>query len=571
MMSDAGDDTTGAFEGKIRIHVTGFGPFNGVPSNPTSALVERLQRDAPSLTGVVISSTSVVETSVDGVEASLRRSRERRDVECGEIFLHLGVHGSATGFNLEANAFNEASFRVPDERGAQPWKEAINPSDGPISTCLVCPINIDALVSTMRQCGYSGVVRSEDAGRFLCNYIYYASQRRCRAEGGSALFVHVPPFTVLSEAAQYKQLLALIAALASAQKARAVAAAEERRCNAERQLWELECLQSMFPDALDVETVSLGAVTRAAASSPDGAEAVAKGTTVHVRSALRFVVTQLGDEAVDRCGVHCRFELPSRYPSHAAARIELVVAGVRCSDSADHTLTPSALHMVNEALREEGTARVGAEMCLQLLQRANELVREIISADIMACCATVAPSVEEEHARVLRARRGDALERDRALAVALAELEVEAARGAATECAAARAAAAAAAVPRLGRRCIYFHHIIARSKRKAVLEWAAEMGLGGFAKIGWPGVVVVEGEESSCVAYVAALQRLRWKQMVVRGEQTVDGAPGQSLDALRALPMGMLEIADDGMSELGQHCERCGVHELFMTVLGRRR
>ena len=561
----------------LRVHVTGFGPFGGVASNPTSALIERLQRDAPSVDGAIVWSARVVETSVDGVDAFLRSSREHRDVECGDVFLHLGVHSSATGFNLEANAFNEASFRIPDERGAQPWKKAINSSDGPITQFLECPIDIDALSLAMHRRGYSGVMRSEDAGRFLCNYIYYGSQRRCRAEGGAAIFVHVPPFTVLSEAAQYEQLLALIAALASVQKLHAAAAAEERRCNAERQLWELECLQSMFPDALDVDAATLGAVTRAATPSL-GAGDGSLDAAARAQSALRFVVTQLGDVDVDRCGVHCRCELPPRYPSHAAARIALVASvpsqsGVReLGDSADHApLTPSALRMVNEALWEEGASLVGAEMCLQLLQRAGELVGEIISADITACGA----SVEEERARMLRARRSVALETDRAVAVAITELEVEAARGEAAAAAAAASAAAAAApptaAPRLGRRCIYFHHIIARSKRKAVLEWAAEMGLGGFAKIGWPGVVVVEGAERHCVAYVAALQRLRWKQMVVRGEQTVDGAAGQSLDALRALPMGMLEIADDGMSELGQYCKQCGVHELFMTVLGRRR
>ena len=99
------------------------------------------------------------------------------------------------------------------------------------------------------------------------------------------------------------------------------------------------------------------------------------------------------------------------------------------------------------------------------------------------------------------------------------------------------------------------------------MEWAVEFGLGGFAKIGWPGVVVVEGEEGACAAYVSSLQRLRWKQMVVRGEQQVEGRAGQSLDELRALPRGMQEFPDDGMSAMALACKRCGVHELFLTAM----
>ena len=37
----------------------------------------------------------------------------------------------------------------------------------------------------------------------------------------------------------------------------------------------------------------------------------------------------------------------------------------------------------------------------------------------------------------------------------------------------------------LGRRLIYFHHIIAGGKRQAIQEWAVQLRLGGYAKIGW--------------------------------------------------------------------------------------
>ena len=47
------------------------------------------------------------------------------------------------------------------------------------------------------------------------------------------------------------------------------------------------------------------------------------------------------------------------------------------------------------------------------------------------------------------------------------------------------------------------------------------VGLGHVQgrQVGWPGVIIVEGEERNVAAYVEALSRLRWKHFVVRAEQ----------------------------------------------------
>ncbi|RLN37871.1 hypothetical protein BBJ28_00000488 [Nothophytophthora sp. Chile5] len=121
----------------------------------------------------------------------------------------------------------------------------------------------------------------------------------------------------------------------------------------------------------------------------------------------------------------------------------------------------------------------------------------------------------------------------------------------------------------LGRRAIYFHHIIASSKRRVVKEWALELQLGGFSKIGWPGVVIVEGAEASAQEYVRRLQHLRWKQMTVRGEQTQELAEGDArgLDALRRLPRGFQEFPESGMSSLAAECRAAGLEELFLTTM----
>eukprot|EP00948_MAST-09A_sp_MAST-9A-sp1_P003822 g3822.t1 len=126
----------------------------------------------------------------------------------------------------------------------------------------------------------------------------------------------------------------------------------------------------------------------------------------------------------------------------------------------------------------------------------------------------------------------------------------------------------------LGRRCIFFHHIIANSKRKAVLEHASQLEIGGFSKIGWPGIVIVEGAEENIKLYVRALQRLRWKLMVVRGEyqntialssdQTID----EALNNARAItPFSMKEFGPEEMSAMAQACRNCGLEDLFLTSM----
>lgn len=70
-----------------------------------------------------------------------------------------------------------------------------------------------------------------------------------------------------------------------------------------------------------------------------------------------------------------------------------------------------------------------------------------------------------------------------------------------------RQAEAASRELTLSRRCIWFHHIKAQGKRKAIVEWGKELGLGGLSKPGFPGVLLVEvsaGDPCAASSAVAA-------------------------------------------------------------------
>lgn len=182
---------------RCAFHVTGFGRFRGVPENPTTRIVELLPARLalrPLLGGARVASWTVLETSAEAARAEVDRIVREGRAEAeqrGEraVFVHLGVAGSAEGFRLERTAFNEATFRVPDERGAQPQREPVDPGSGGVERTLLTALPVERAAEALAARGH-GVRVSDDAGRFVCNFTLFVSLLR---SGGDSVFVHVPP------------------------------------------------------------------------------------------------------------------------------------------------------------------------------------------------------------------------------------------------------------------------------------------------------------------------------------------------------------------------------------------
>uniref|UniRef100_A0A7S3Y146 Small nuclear ribonucleoprotein Prp3 C-terminal domain-containing protein n=1 Tax=Heterosigma akashiwo TaxID=2829 RepID=A0A7S3Y146_HETAK len=133
---------------------------------------------------------------------------------------------------------------------------------------------------------------------------------------------------------------------------------------------------------------------------------------------------------------------------------------------------------------------------------------------------------------------------------------------------------------RLGRRLIWSHHIIGKEKRRDMKAIAKELELGGYCKIGWPGIIILEGEEEGCEEFIRQIRRWQWQHLVVRGEETVDlpfTVPSQpelaeggpvGLDSFRALPTKeFVELPETEVSTLATICRDAGLEELFRTAL----
>ncbi|KAK7379159.1 hypothetical protein VNO80_04612 [Phaseolus coccineus] len=207
------------------IHVTGFKKFHGVAENPTETIVNNLieymnKKGLPK--GLVIGSCSILETAGQGALVPLYQRLQSavisKDSESSNsnrtIWLHFGVNSGASWFAIEHQAVNEANFRCPDEMGWKPQNVPIVPSDGGISRTRETSLPVVEITKALAEKGYQ-VMASDDAGRFVCNYVYYHSLRFAEQNGIKSLFVHVPLFLTINEETQMKFAASLLEVLAS--------------------------------------------------------------------------------------------------------------------------------------------------------------------------------------------------------------------------------------------------------------------------------------------------------------------------------------------------------------------
>lgn len=73
---------------------------------------------------------------------------------------------------------------------------------------------VEEITKALAKKGYD-VMTSDDAGRFVCNYVYYHSLRFAEQNGSKSLFVHVPLFSTIDQDTQMQFAAALLEVLAS--------------------------------------------------------------------------------------------------------------------------------------------------------------------------------------------------------------------------------------------------------------------------------------------------------------------------------------------------------------------
>ena len=116
------------------------------------------------------------------------------------------------------------------------------------------------------------------------------------------------------------------------------------------------------------------------------------------------------------------------------------------------------------------------------------------------------------------------------------------------------------------RMLVYTHHIVNLDKIHFVRQTASKHNLGGFIKVGRPGLIVVEGFEANCDSFLSTLLSQR-KKMREKGQGKPDSSTfseaGKALAMVsdmntgRRLPkkLAQLENCSEGMNEFKTACD----------------
>ena len=81
------------------------------------------------------------------------------------------------------------------------------------SHCTQTTLPVEEITKSLAKKGYE-VTTSNDAGRFVCNYVYYHSLWFAEQNGTKSLFVHVPLFLTIDEDTQMQFAASLLEVLA---------------------------------------------------------------------------------------------------------------------------------------------------------------------------------------------------------------------------------------------------------------------------------------------------------------------------------------------------------------------
>jgi pyroglutamyl-peptidase len=163
----------------MRILITSFGPFNNFKVNPSNLAMKLLREKMTDFEaqhdlywrelGVSYDEVHLFEKEFSGIQL--------------DLVLHLGVATNDSLMRLEIQAKNQRQGK--DVNGLDPTTDSIIENQSDIKT----GINIQVLENICSK--QPSIVRiSNDAGAYLCNYIYYLSLSSNLADR-NALFIHI--------------------------------------------------------------------------------------------------------------------------------------------------------------------------------------------------------------------------------------------------------------------------------------------------------------------------------------------------------------------------------------------
>ncbi|CAN7944682.1 unnamed protein product, partial [Ixodes hexagonus] len=171
--------------------LTGFGLFRDYQSNSSSEVVRELgKKGIPGVNLVVVE----VPVEYEAVSTLVPRLWEQHRPVVSDtnnaqgLAVHCGMDAGAQALVLEQVA-NNGGYCALDNQGALP-SQGLCSGSCPQQKLLRTTFDLDSLCKKLKAASCQVPVQvSSDAGRFLCEFIYYTSLNI----SPSTVFVHVPP------------------------------------------------------------------------------------------------------------------------------------------------------------------------------------------------------------------------------------------------------------------------------------------------------------------------------------------------------------------------------------------
>lgn len=186
---------------KKKILVTGFGPFRNYIVNASSEAVKELAKLWPTteLRNIELI-TKVLPVSYEDVSAAISKLWKEHDPI---LVIHVGVSNKVNCLTIEQVA-HSTGYKQLDIYNRCPNEECVPPK------VLKTEIDVNSLCNSINENSSNSKCTaciSRDAGRFLCEYVFYQS---LNIGTQTTLFVHVPDLDIYSSIQTSKGLYDII-------------------------------------------------------------------------------------------------------------------------------------------------------------------------------------------------------------------------------------------------------------------------------------------------------------------------------------------------------------------------
>jgi pyroglutamyl-peptidase len=171
---------------RLRILMTGFGPFPGAPFNPTMKLVERLtQLRRPAFDDVDLSS-HIFHVTYATVDRELPQLLNKHRPHA---LLMFGLADRTPYMRVETRARNAVTTIFPDADGTRVGKGSIAAD----ADAMMFGPHTARLLRAALATGIDARA-SRDAGAYLCNYLSWRAIEATQQDEGPhlAAFIHIP-------------------------------------------------------------------------------------------------------------------------------------------------------------------------------------------------------------------------------------------------------------------------------------------------------------------------------------------------------------------------------------------